>query len=102
MTQNAKRNAVDSQFMLDSEVLKYWAEVFETGAKAIQSQETTMLSRHSWARPKNRRLYTLYSTLETVEIRDTARVGPNGPRLLVSSASEVEVSSDGLPSPLVS
>ena len=44
---NAKRKAVESQLMMLSVVLKYVATVSETGAKAIQSQETTMLRRIS-------------------------------------------------------
>ena len=55
-TTKANKNEVETQLMTLSEVSKYWAAVFDTGAKAIQSHETTMLSRTSWKRPKNRRL----------------------------------------------
>ena len=52
----AKRKVVESQLIMDSVVWKYWAEDAETGAKEIQSQETMILRRTSWARPKKRRL----------------------------------------------
>lgn len=55
-TQKANRKAVESQFIFDSDVLKYWADVLLTGAKEIQSHDTTMLRSTSWARPKKRRL----------------------------------------------
>ncbi len=97
VTQKANRKAVDTQLMLVSEVLKYWAEVFDTGAKAIQSQETTMLSRQSCARPKKRRLYTLYSVGEDVEILDIVRVGARDWPLEPSSAKGVEESREELP-----
>lgn len=54
---NAKRKPVDSQFMVEMETPKYCDAVAETGAKVNQSQETTMLRRESWMRPKKRRLY---------------------------------------------
>ena len=45
--QKAKRTAVESQLMADSLRWKYCAELLETGAKDIQSQETIMFKRTS-------------------------------------------------------
>ena len=59
-TTKAKRNAVESQLIVLSDVPKYVAAVADTGASAIQSQETTMFDKMSCASPKKRRLYTLY------------------------------------------
>lgn len=93
VTQKANRNAVDTQLMLVSDVLKYCADVDDTGANAIQSHDTTMLRSTSCASPKNRRLYTLYGTLEVVEMRDNVRptgdgrrMGPDGVWELLSQA----------------
>lgn len=55
-TTKAKRKAVDSQLIALSVVLKYAAAVLDTGANAIQSHETTILSSTSWKRPKKRLL----------------------------------------------
>ena len=45
--QKAKRKAVESQLIADSLRLKCCAELLETGAKVIQSQETMMFRRTS-------------------------------------------------------
>ena len=77
-TTKAKRKAVESQLMTDSLVLKYVAAVSDTGAKAIQSQDTMMFNRTSWKSPKNLRLYTLYSTEDLVVMRESVRVMAGG------------------------
>ena len=55
-TQNEKRKAVDSQLIADSVIEKYCAAVLETEEKDNQSQDTMILRRTSWSRPKKRRL----------------------------------------------
>lgn len=55
-TTNANRKEVESQLMTLSVVSKYIAAVVDTGARAIQSQLTTMFKRISWNKPKKRRL----------------------------------------------
>lgn len=54
--QKEKRNEVLNQLMAVSDVLKYSAEVLDTGENDSQSHDTTMLSRTSCANPKKRRL----------------------------------------------
>ena len=56
--------------IVDSVTSKYCAEIWDTGAKAIQSQETTAFSSISCAKPKKRRLYTLYVGADDVDIRE--------------------------------
>jgi hypothetical protein len=55
-TQKAKRKEVLSQLMAVSEVLKYSAEVFDTGEYDSQTHDTMILSNMSCANPKKRRL----------------------------------------------
>lgn len=57
-TTKENKKAVDSQLMTLCDVPKYAAAVVETGAKAIQSQETTIFRRINCPSPKNLRLYT--------------------------------------------
>lgn len=55
-TTNENKKAVDSQLMVLSVVPKYVAADVDTGARAIQSHDTTMFKRINWPRPKNLRL----------------------------------------------